>query len=160
MKFLEEEPWSYEQHWVSRKGKRSFPCIGKDCPLCEIGSKTATKMVYTVVNLTMDGAPVQTLEVTATNYDTLRAFNKDKKTGPLTRLFWVLSRTKKTKSSGFGTYNYSFLPVKERDLDEDYGIDPDIADTAVAGAKIPPPSKVLGKVTRRSLEDIADEAME
>ncbi len=162
VKFLEDEPWSYEQHWVPRKGKQSFPCIGKECPLCEIGNKTTTKMVYTIVNLTMEESPVQTLEVTATNYDTLRAFNKDKKTGPLTRLYWALSRTKKTKSSGYGNYNYSFLPVKERDLDEDYGIDPDIADEAIkeGAKKIPSPQKVLGKVTRRALEDIADEAME
>lgn len=161
VKFLESEPWAYEQHWVTRPGRQSYPCIGKDCPLCDIGVKTATRMVYSILNLTLDPPAVQSFEVTSTLYDTLRGHDQDKKTGPLDRLYWALSRKKKQKSSGsFGTYNYSILPVKERDLFEDYGIDPGDADKYAREAEIPSPEKVLGKVTRRMLQDIADEALE
>lgn len=160
VKFLDVEPWSYNQHWVTRAGKQSFPCIGKDCPLCEIGAKITQKVVYTLLNLSLDEPAVQTLEVTPTLDDTLSAYDADKKTGPLPRLYWALSRTKLAKSNSFAKYNYNFLPIKERDLGEDYGIDLDTAEDALEEAEAPDPATVLGKTTRRMLQEIADESME
>jgi hypothetical protein len=46
------------------------------------------------------------------------------------------------------------------DLDEDYDIDLDEAEAALEGAEGPDPSKVLGKVTKLMLQDIADELMD
>ena len=65
---------------------------------------------------------------------------------------------KKQRSTGFGNYNYSILPVKERDLAEDWGLDIDDIDDVLSKAEVPDPEKVLGKVTRRMLQEIADEA--
>ncbi len=33
VKFLDDEPWDYMQHWVQREGKMSFTCGGPGCPL-------------------------------------------------------------------------------------------------------------------------------
>lgn len=161
VKFLSNEPWSYDQHWVTRDGKQSFPCLGKGCPLCAIGAKVAQKVVYPVLNLThKKGMVVQSLEVGITLDETLATHDADKRTGPLTRLWWSLSRTEGARSSGRrAKYNYVITPVKDRDLEEDWEIDLDEAEAAVEDAEIPTPVEVLGKWTRASLQEIADEAM-
>lgn len=163
VKFLDTDPWAYNQHWITRQGRQSFPCIGKKCPLCDIGVKSSQRIVYTILNLSTPVPTVQTLEVTPTLEDTLATLDLDSKTGPLPRLYWALSRSKvKGRSSGGAfakKYNYSILPVKERDLEEDYDIDVDVADKALESAEIPTPSQVLGKVGMRELQEVADEAM-
>lgn len=163
VKFLTDEPWSYDQHWIKREGKQSFPCIGKGCPLCHIGVKVSQKIVYPVLNLTPlkgDEPLVQSMEVGPQNDEALADFDADPKTGPLTRMWWSISRTEK-KSGGRKKYNYSFLPVKDRDLEEDWEIDLDEAEAAVAVAEkeIPSPKEVLGDWNRSKLQEIADEAM-
>ena len=152
--------WAYNQHWVTRSGKQSFPCIGKDCPLCEIGAKMHQKIVYTVLNLTHDDGPtLQALEVTPTVSDDLESLDSGK-SGPLTRLSWEVSRPKKSNPTGYAKYNYQFVPVKDRDLGDDYGIDLDVVDAALEKIEtLPSPTEVLGKVNRRVLQEIADEAM-
>jgi hypothetical protein len=163
VKFLDNVPWSYDQHWVKRDGKQSFPCLGKGCPLCAIGVKVSQKIVYPVLNLTPPKGEdyiVQSLEVTPTLDGTLEKYDTDKKTGPLTRLWWSVSRTEGARSSGSRKkYNYSFVPVKDRDLEEDWEIDLGEAEDAVDEAEIPTPKEVLGDWTRSQLQEIADEAM-
>ena len=159
VRFLDVEPWAYNQHWVTRTGKQSFPCLGNDCPLCDIGVKVSQKIVYTLLNLSKDEPTVQALEVSPTLDDLLQGYHDNKKTGPLDRLYWSLSRTKAEKSSSYVKYNYSFLPVKERDLEEDWDIDPDAAIRAYEDSEAPDSSTVLGKVSRRTIQEIADEAM-
>jgi hypothetical protein len=163
IKFLDNDPWSYDQHWVKRDGKQSFPCLGKGCPLCAIGIKLSQKIVYPVLNLTPPKGEeflTQSLEVGPTLDETLAAFDADKKTGPLTRLWWSVSRSEGARSSGSRKkYNYVFTPVKDRDLEEDWEIDLDDAEDAVADAVIPDPKEVLGDWTRSQLQEIADEAM-
>lgn len=161
VKFLDTEPWSYDQHWVKRQGKQSFPCVGPDngCPLCEIGVKVAQKVVYSLVNLSHSKGPLtQTLEVGPTLDDTLYEYDQDRKTGPLPRLYWALHRTEKS-GGGRSKYQYFFTPIKERDLEEDWEIPVEDADAAVEEAEVPSRTDVLGKWTLRDLQAIADEAM-
>lgn len=163
VKFLSNEPWAYDQHWVTRDGKQSFPCMGKGCPLCAIGVKVSQKVVYPILNLTPpkgEDPIVQTVEIGVTLEETLIAYDADKKTGPLDRLWWSMSRTEGARSRGSRKkYNYVFTPVKDRDLEEDWEIDLDEAEDAVDAAEIPDPDTVLGKWTRKALQEIADEAM-
>lgn len=160
VKFLDEDPWSYEQHWINRGGKRSFPCMGEDCPLCEIGSETTQKIVYTVVNLSHKKGPrVQTLEVGVTLDESLIKFHEDKKTGPLDRLYWALSRTERSNPSGYAKYNYTITPVKERDLEEDWDVDLDKAQAVIDAAESPSTEKVLGKWSHAKLQKIANETL-
>lgn len=161
VKFLEDEPWSYDQHWVQRKGKQSFPCLGSKCPLCAIGVKVSQKVVYSMLNLSKEEPKVQVLEVGVQLDDTLAAHDADKKTGPLDRLYWALSRTERSGASrGGAKYNYVITPVKARDLEEDWDIDVDRADAALDKAEAPEPQTVTGKWTRTMLQDIADEVMD
>lgn len=165
IKFLADEPWAYDSHWVKRDGKQSFPCLGKGCPLCHIGVKVSQKNVYPVLNLTPPkGADedfiVQTLEVGITLEETLAKYDSDPKVGPLSRLWWSVSRSEGARSTGGRKkYNYSFIPVKDRDLDEDWDIDLDEAEAAVDAAKIPTTKEVLGDWNRAKLQEIADEVM-
>lgn len=165
IKFLDNEPWAYNQHWVTRDGKQSFPCLGKGCPLCAIGVKVSQKLVYPILNLTPAGVASeeyisQTMEIGPQLDETLAGYDSSSKTGPLTRLWWSVSRTEGARSSGRRKkYNYVFTPVKDRDLEEDWEIDLDEAEDAVSAAEIPDPKDVLGEWNRAQLQEIADEAM-
>ena len=126
--------------------------------------KVTQKIVYPILNLTPpkggDGFVVQSLEVGITLDDTLATHDASAKTGPLTRLWWSVSRTEGGRSKGSRKkYNYVFTPVKDRDLEEDWEIDLDEAEDAVESAKIPEPKTVLGEWNRAQLQEIADEAM-
>jgi hypothetical protein len=165
VKFLENEDgsiaWSYEQHWVDRGGKKSFPCIeapGVKCPLCAIGAKVSTKVVYSVLNLSLPEPKVQALEVSSQIDDDLTGLDAGK-TGPLPRLYWEVVRTKKARPTGYAKYNYTFTPIKERDLEEEYGVVLDDAEKEMKEAKFILPSRYLGKVTRQSLQEIVDQVM-
>lgn len=165
VKFLDNEPWAYNQHWVTRDGKQSFPCIGKGCPLCSIGVKISQKLVYPILNLTPAGVTsgefiTQTMEIGPQLDETLEGYDKSSKTGPLTRLWWAVSRSEGARSSGRRKkYTYAFTPVKDRDLEEDWEIDLDEAEDAVAAAEIPDATDVIGEWSRAQLQEIADEAM-
>lgn len=163
VKFLDVEPWSYNQHWLKREGKQSFPCLGKGCPLCAVGVKSTQKIVYTVVNLTPvkgEGILTQTLEVPPMIDEVLEGYHQSPKTGPLSRLWWAISRTEAANSTAQRKrYNYAYTPVKDRDLAEDWEIDLDDAEDAVDAAKVPNPKDVLGEWNRAKLQEIADEAM-
>ena len=160
IKFLDEDPWSYNQHWVTRKGKQSFVCIGSGCPLCEIGAKISQKIVYAILNIShADGPTVQAMEVTPTVDEDLIGLDAGK-SGPLPRLYWSASRPKKARPTGYAKYNYTFVPIKERDLGDDYEVDLDQVEAALKDAVGHEPEKVLGTVSRRLLQEIADEVME
>ena len=164
VKFFDADPWGYNQHWVTREGKQSFPCIarpGTRCPLCEVGIKASQRIVYSLINLSHpDGPTSQILEVGPQLDETLIAYDDDRKTGPLSRLWWALSRTKGARSAGGqGKYNYMFTPIKDRDLEDDWGISFDTADQASKKLKALSPADVLGKVDRKMLQEVADEVM-
>lgn len=164
VKFFDVDPWGYNQHWVTREGKQSFPCIarpGTKCPLCEVGVKKSQKIVYSIINLSHQDGPVsQVLEVGPQLNDTLLAYDEDRKTGPLPRMWWALSRTKGARSSNNqAKYNYLFSSIKDRDLEDDWGISFDEAEKAVKKLVPLTPSEVLGKIDRKLLQDVADEVM-
>jgi hypothetical protein len=158
VKFLENEPWSYLQHWEERPGKKSFTCAGDNCPLCDVGSEPRQKIVYSVVNLSLEEPKAQAMEISPSTEAILAEFDADRKTGPLTRLWWSVSRSKGSKNS-YG-YNYVFTPIKDRDLEDDYDIALDEAEAIVKKSKPIDPVQVIGKVNRRRLQEIADEAYE
>lgn len=159
VKFLDVDPWNYDSHWITRKGRQSFPCIGKGCPLCSIGNRPSQKTVYPLVNLSHPQGPlVQILEVSTSVDDQLVNLDGGK-TGPLPRLYWALNRTPKPNPTGYAKWNYNFLPVKERDLEEDYDISLDLVEEALQSATEPDPAKVLGTVDTKFLQEVADEAV-
>ena len=153
IKFIGNEPMSFMQHWVNRPGKKSFISIGEGDPLVAVGSKPDQKFAFTVLNLSDEDPQLQLMIVGVRLCGQLEKLDSDKKTGPLNRpdIYWAVSK------SGTGTKtSYSVTPVKERDLAEDWGIDP------VAAAELIKTMKPLGPdalhtSTKAELAEIARE---
>ena len=154
VKFLDSEPLAvYSQHWIERAGKRSWTCLGNDkCPLCAIGDKPSRKVAFAVANLSNPDGPVaEVLTVSPKTMQILNRYHQDRATGPLDRLYYSMSKT----GSGPKTV-FQILPVKARDLEEDWGLDP--AETeAIIGGFEPLTSKVISFHTAPQLEEIARE---
>ena len=125
IKFIGNEPMTFMQHWVNRPGKKSFISIGEGDPLIAVGSKPDQKFAFTVLNLSDEDPQLQLMVVGIRLCGQLEKLDSNAKTGPLNRpdLYWAVSK------SGTGTKtSYTINPVKERDLAEDWGIDPVAAD--------------------------------
>ena len=153
IKFISDEPMSFMQHWVNRPGKKSFISIGEDDPLIAVGSVPSPKFAFTVLNLSDEEPQLQLMIVGVRLCGQLEKLSTNPKTGPLNRpdLYWAVSK------SGEGNKTaYSIVPVKERDLAEDWDIDP------VAAAEMIKTMKPLGPdalhmSTKAELAEIAKE---
>jgi hypothetical protein len=132
VRFLEDEPFAvYEQHWVDRtEGKRSFVCLGDDCPLCTIaGDKPRAKFSFNIIVLS-DGEPnVQIMTAPPSFARQLQAANEDPRRGPLTKFYWAIART----GSG-NTTQYTLDRVRATDLAEEWELDADDIDAFAATA--------------------------
>lgn len=121
IKFMSDEPIAvYKQHWINeRQGRKSFTCLKEKCPLCRrAGHKAQQKYGYSIVNITGADEPIpQLLAVGLRAWKQLDALNEGR-TGPLSKGYWAVSRT----GSG-NTTTFAFVPVKDRDLAEDWEID-------------------------------------
>lgn len=123
VRFLENEPFAvYDQHWIDRtEGKRSFVCLGDDCPLCTIlGDKARAKFAFNVLVLSDEEPNVQILTAPPTFARQLRAANDDPRRGPLTKFYWSISR----QGSGPQT-TYTLDRVRGTDLAEEWDLDPE-----------------------------------
>jgi len=157
--FLDEAPFAvYKQHWVERKGKKSWICLGDGCPLCEdIGDPPSAKILFNVVDFTEPDKPVNVLWTVGSRVaTTLKNLNKDKKVGPINRddIYFSVSK------SGKGTKTvYVVTPVKERDVEADWDIEPlskeeiDGFDAKAYG------SDVVEYHSKNQLTEIADEIL-
>jgi hypothetical protein len=155
IKFLSPEPMSFSQHWVQRQGKKSFVCLGtSQCPLCRAGNKPENKFAFSIVNLMEEEPAVQMMTVGLRLCGQLEKLNSDPKTGPLDRMFWAVSK------SGVGPKTtYSIMPVKERDLPEDWDLD--VAEVAEAMSGLTPLGpEALRMSTKTELAEIAREIPE
>lgn len=163
IKFLTSEPMIFSQHWVERKGKRSFICPGTpQCPLCRAGNSPESKFAFSVVNLSAEvdkdedeDMQVLLMTVGVKLVTQLEKLNNDPKTGPLDRLYWAVS-----KSGSGGKTSYTIMSVKDRDLAEDWEINP--AEVAAALRTLKPvgpeslrpePMEELKKIAREIPED-------
>jgi hypothetical protein len=122
VKFISSEPMAFMQHWVNRPGKKSFISIGENDPLIAVGSVPSQKFAFTVLNLSdPEGPSLELMIVGVRLCKQLEKLASDPKTGPLNRtdLYYAVSK------AGTGTKTtHSVVPVKERDLAEDWDIDP------------------------------------
>lgn len=155
IKFLSPEPMIFSQHWVQRTGKKSFVCLGtSQCPLCRAGNKAENKFAFSIVNLMEEEPQVQLMTVGMRLCGQLEKLNSDPKTGPLDRMFWAVSK------SGQGTKtSYSIMPVKERDLPDDWDLDATEVVGLISAFK-PLGTDALRMSTKSELVDIAREIPE
>ena len=152
VKFLEDEPFAvYEQHWIERpKGKKSFVCIGDNCPLCDVlGDKPRGKFAFNIVVISGDTTGVQILTAPPLLVRQLRKINEDDRKGPLSREFWEISRL------GTGpTTSYNLNIVRGRDLEEEWKLSTDDVQGLVAAA-VPFTAEVIRETPRSEMLEVA-----
>lgn len=134
IKVLDEAPFDvYNQHFINElpKGDRkSFVCHDDEyfedykegCPLCEIGESASTYSLFNILDLTNPRKPeVKVWKTSVTVSDKLERLAKSDRTSPLNRedIYFDVEVTK-TKNKT----EWDIKPVKERDLEEDYGLEP------------------------------------
>lgn len=151
-KFLDENgPFAtYKQHFLKQKtsGKRSYVCIGADCPLClKLQDRPENKRAFTVVTLThAEGMQRQMLISGARLYQALHAAHYSPQ-GPLTKGYWAIVRLGKGPQT-----TYTVTPIKERDLDEDWNISQEKAATVVEASEV----YTRGLIKEHSLEELTE----
>jgi len=153
VKFLDEGgPFaSYEQHWIDgAPKKKSFVCIGDNCPMCDIlGDKPRGKFAFNVLVLSDENPIVQILTAPPSLARQLVSAHKDDRKGPLNKEFWEISRL----GTGPQTqYTLSF--VRGRDLAEEWKLSPDTVQELVANA-VPFTAEVIHETPRSEMLEIA-----
>lgn len=100
IRFLEDGPYgSFRIHWLERKGRRSYPCIGdvrKDeqtngCPFCAYGMEWKPEARYNVAVLTDEDPLVLSLNVGKRVRKKIIAHGESNH-GPLSRKFYFYTR--------------------------------------------------------------------
>jgi hypothetical protein len=132
VRFLDDEPFKvYEEHWVDRtEGKRSFICLGDECPLCTIaGDHPRPKFAFNVVVLSDEEPTTQILIAVPTLARLLQSAHEDAKKGPLSRYFWEIKRLGMGRDT-----QYTLERVRATDLAEEFELDPDDVAEIVANA--------------------------
>jgi hypothetical protein len=125
---------NYRQHFLKEKteGRRSYiwDGSGPQDPLAELlNSKPEVKRAFSIVNLTAKPYQRQILIATPRLYKTLHAAEFSPQ-GPLTKSYWAISRTGIKQQTV-----YNLMAVKARDLQEDWGLNPDEVEAAIADFK-------------------------
>ncbi|MFE2539077.1 hypothetical protein [Actinacidiphila glaucinigra] len=134
IKMLADGPFDvYASHWIEEieEGSKSVRCWGTpECPLCAIGDKAKRfSACFDAVSLEDPDYPVMKVwEAGIKIARQLKDIATDSKRGPLDRadLYFTIRKETKKKS-----VEYTLERVKERDLDEEYGVTP-LSDEALA----------------------------
>lgn len=125
VKFLEDEPYAvYRRHWMERSGQKSFTCIAdiddRGCPLCDAGSRPSSQFSFNVLLLSSDGEhAIKSYDVGVRVVDQLKNFSSDTRQGPLSKHYWAISKSGKGARTAT---NHQM--VRDRDLPDDFGIEP------------------------------------
>ena len=144
---------SYKLHFLQQKttGKRSYVCLQNNCPLCEIlKHRPEVKRAFTVANLSAQPMQRQLLIATPRLYKTMHAAHFSPQ-GPLNKNFWAISRTGVKQ-----TTVYHFNAVKGRDLAEDWNLNEDDVNKALADM-VPYDKSVIRETPYQELLEIAEE---
>jgi hypothetical protein len=153
VRFLEDGPFKgYEQHWIDRtEGKRSFVCLGDECPLCTIaGDRPRAKFAFNVLVLNDETPNVQIMTAPITLARILFAAHEDPKRGPLTKFDWAISRL----GTGRDTQYTVERVRRETDLVEEWELDPSEID-AIAAKVVKYDESVVYMSPREELLEVA-----
>lgn len=124
---------TYRQHWVEGTGQKSnsFMCLGtRECPLCLAGSPATVRYVFTLLNFSLAVPTEQEFTVGVKVMSQLQALQEDRRTGPLDKFYYSLSAIGPKGEAK----NWSIVPVKVRDLEEDWDVEQEWADDLSADA--------------------------
>jgi hypothetical protein len=142
VKFLDDGPYAnLKIHWLERKGKRSFVCVGDDCPLCAIGDDPKGEFRFNVAVLTGDTPVVRSLNSGWKLFSKIRNKAEAPLTKPLSKRFYLLTR------SGRQWHEIQY------DIEK---IDPEEITTAYSDFYVPTAEEIEALVGY-SLDDVAKE---
>lgn len=115
--FLEDAPYaSLSVHWLERKGKRSFVCIGDDCPLCAAGDDPKAEYRFNVAVYT-DGDPVvRSLNCGVRLYKKIKSKAEAPLTKPLPKKRYVITRSGKS----WNEISYDLDVITDSEIEDGY----------------------------------------
>lgn len=158
IKFLDDDPYvNYRRHWIERttpegKTTRSYTCLksfGKECALCDIGDRPQAVAAFNVALIGDDGvASLKSWDVGPKIFNILKGYANDPKIAPLSRGFFLVSRTGKR-----GTVNHQVIPVKASALEEDYDIP--VPEKAALDRLEKYTKDIVEVPTKKTLEEVA-----
>lgn len=152
IKFLDLPPISYMSHWIERpKGRKSFNCLGDDCPLCDLlGDTPRNKTAFQVYVLSGEDKGLRILTAVPTLLRLLKKAHDDDRKGPLSREYWAVTRTGTGKET-----LYSLDYVRSRDLDEEWNLDPEKTKELVASSTPWEKAKIVRNESKADLLEVA-----
>jgi len=124
VKFLDEMPFApIYQHWImTDQGRRAYTCAGfNDCPLCARGDRAKASDWFNIVVL----GETPEIKVWITSADPSAAIEEratGKRTSPINKAGLYFAVSKRKGSNGF--FSYSVDPVREDELEADWGVKP------------------------------------
>jgi hypothetical protein len=125
----------------------------EECPLCEVGDKAQAVSAFNVALIGDDGQVIlRSWDVGARLFGVLKGYANDPKIGPLTKNFFIVSKT--------GTRNnvqYNVAPVRPSSLEEDYDIP--VPDQSEFDALTPYDGSIIDITPTRKLKEFAQELM-
>lgn len=126
IKFISDRPISWKQHYSKVKG-RPYTCIGDNCPICGTGDKPRARYLFTVADLSGDEPQLMKLEGGKRLLTAAAAVHKSSK-GPLTANCMEITAT----NPGTTDVQFFLNVIKDRDLQEETGLDPKEVKAALA----------------------------
>jgi len=160
IKFLEDTPYAnFLRHWVERttkdgKSLRAYGCpktVKKDCPLCEVGDRAQAVAAFNIAIVGENGECLhKSWDVGPRLFAVLRGYANDPKVGPLTKGFFIASKTGKR-----GTVQHNVAPVSRTALEEDYDTMPPSKEDLDNLERYTPAIIEIAK--RKDLEELAEE---
>ena len=130
VKFIEATPYaSYRRHWIDRVGvgRRAYVClesVSRPCPLCDVGDRPSAVSAFNIIVVGDDGEGVlKSWDCGVKVTQMLKTFSNDPKIGPLHKpsLYFAVSKTETQQRQQTQTMA---VPVRARDMEEDYGVPP------------------------------------
>lgn len=116
-RFLQDAPYAnVKVHWLDKKGRASYICLGRNCPLCAIGERPRGTFNFNVAKLT-DSEPIHiSLDAGVKLFKQIQKYANDPRHKPLPRKWYKLERT----GSGQNDTTYKCDVIREADLKEEY----------------------------------------
>ena len=163
IKFLDDTPYAnFRRHWVERTTKdsgktiRAYGCpktVGKECPLCDAGDRPQAVAAFNIAIVgDDDNLVLKSWDVGPRLFQVLKGYANDPKIGPLTKGFFIASRTGKR-----GTTQHNVSPVSRTALEEDYDITPPSKDDLDKLAKDKYTPKIVEIAKAKDLRELAEE---
>lgn len=167
IKFLEPEPFAnYRQHWAEwlpKGSKLSYVCPKKDCPICAVGDKPSARFCFNIVDFTDPDNPINSvLSVGFKLSNVIEKLAQDRRTTPLDRddLYFAINKTGSDQGAGSrrgGTVQTNIKDVKERDLRDDWDVEPlTPEDLDEFRDQVYTAEKYISKTPMKVLQEVAD----